>query len=69
MKKHTHKRYCPWTDETLSHSIFAIEAGLVYGVYDHKINDKINVRIVTSYDEAQKKCNELNSKLTDPYTW
>jgi len=65
------KRYTIWTDKTL-HSKAAIESGLVYGVYDNKINDCV-LRdisgICTSRQEALNAADKLNNELSNPYEY
>jgi len=59
-------RYTTWTDDTLW-SRTAIESGLTYGVYDLENEDKCSEEeqggIITSYEQARLKANEMNLRL------
>jgi hypothetical protein len=68
---HTHPRYCTWIDEMLKYNKINLDAGLIYGVYDHKENQKVlrDNATITSYHDAKAYADELNSKLDNPYLW
>ena len=59
------KRYTTWRDETFWKKS-AVDSGLVYGVYDNekerKCTDKEQGGVITSYDDALKRVNEMNKK-------
>lgn len=70
--KREFKRYVIWIDHTLWRKT-AVEAGLVYGVYDRSLDSQIfpekEFGVITSRERALEVAGILNDRLTDPFDY
>jgi hypothetical protein len=64
------KRYTIWVNETMWRKV-AIEAGLVYGVYDNKEDKKVHIEgiTITSRQQALEEAEKLNSTIVNLFEY